>query len=163
MVFLDHISNRLSTSLVKKEEDAMEEDEEDLFLASKIHLRLKMADSSCHKRNHKLALNILADIHKVRVFLRSWLFQVVQISQVRHTQLMLAESFILRYQWKKLKCSFIFETKGNFFFLFRIIETRKMRFWIWSGVICMPRLTSSVQCQLTRTGPMTSSLVLSQP
>lgn len=71
MVFLDHISNRLSTSLVKKEEDAMEEDEEDLFLASKIHLRLKMADSSCHKRNHKLALNILADIHKVRVFLRS--------------------------------------------------------------------------------------------
>lgn len=70
MVFLDRISNRLSTSLVKKE-DAMEEDEEDLFLASKIHLRLKMADSSCHKRNHKLALNILADIHKVRVFLRS--------------------------------------------------------------------------------------------
>lgn len=67
MVFLDHISNRLSTSLVKKDEDAMEEDEEDLFLASKIHLRLKMADSSCHKRNHKLALNILADIHKVRV------------------------------------------------------------------------------------------------
>lgn len=110
MVFLDHISNRLSTSLVKKEEDAMEEDEEDLFLASKIHLRLKMADSSCHKRNHKLALNILADIHKVRVFLRSWLFQVVQISQVRHTKLMIAESFILGYQWKILKCSFIFET-----------------------------------------------------
>ena len=65
MVFLDHMSNRLSTSLVKKEEDAMEEDEDDMFLASKVHLRLKMADSSCHKRNHKLALNILADIHKV--------------------------------------------------------------------------------------------------
>lgn len=65
MVYLDHMSNRLSTSLVKKEEDAMEEDEEDMFLASKVHLRLKMADSSCHKRNHKLALNILADIHKV--------------------------------------------------------------------------------------------------
>ncbi|XP_061175418.1 DNA-dependent protein kinase catalytic subunit-like [Saccostrea echinata] len=64
MVYLDHISNKLSSSLVKKEEDAMEEDEEDIFLESKIQLRLKMADSSCQKRNHKLALNILADIHK---------------------------------------------------------------------------------------------------
>ncbi|XP_056017774.1 DNA-dependent protein kinase catalytic subunit-like isoform X2 [Ostrea edulis] len=64
MVYLDHISARLSGSLVKKDDDAMEVDEKDMFLESKIRLRLKMADSSCQKRNHKLALNILSDIHK---------------------------------------------------------------------------------------------------
>lgn len=70
MVFLDYIFNRLSIFLVKKE-DVMEEDEEDLFLVSKIYFRLKMVDSSCYKRNYKLVLNILVDIYKVRVFLRS--------------------------------------------------------------------------------------------
>lgn len=49
----------------------MEEDEEDLFLVLKIYFRLKMVDSSCYKRNYKLVLNILVDIYKVRVFLRS--------------------------------------------------------------------------------------------
>lgn len=71
MVFLDYIFNRLSIFLVKKEEDVMEEDEEDLFLVLKIYFRLKMVDSSCYKRNYKLVLNILVDIYKVRVFLRS--------------------------------------------------------------------------------------------
>lgn len=70
MVFLDYIFNRLSIFLVKKE-DVMEEDEEDLFLVLKIYFRLKMVDSSCYKRNYKLVLNILVDIYKVRVFLRS--------------------------------------------------------------------------------------------
>lgn len=148
MVFLDHISNRLSTSLVKKEEDAMEEDEEDLFLASKIHLRLKMADSSCHKRNHKLALNILADIHKVRVFLRSWLFQVVQISQVRHTQLMLAESFILRYtNERNLSVPLFLKHKVIFFFSSELSRQGKWDFEF--GVESFVCQDSPAQCNVS--------------
>jgi hypothetical protein len=43
----------------------METDDEDLFLSSKVKLKLLMAESSTTQNNFKLSLNILAETKKV--------------------------------------------------------------------------------------------------
>ena len=66
-VYLDHISSRLKKS-EPDSQDSVDMEADDIFLDTKLRLKLKMADSCREQNNYTLTLRILKETHSVSQF-----------------------------------------------------------------------------------------------
>ncbi|XP_076075287.1 DNA-dependent protein kinase catalytic subunit-like [Mytilus galloprovincialis] len=89
-VYLDHISQKLISC---KTEDSMETDDGDIFLSSKVKLKLLMAESSTTQNNYKLSLNILAETRRqckelddINMLLWSHLYTLTHQKKAQNTE-----------------------------------------------------------------------------